>query len=419
MDSKLKNLRGFDMHILLISQYFWPENVGAPIWIYQLATDLANKGHQVTVLTGFPNYPKRIIFEGYRGKFYMREQIGNINIIRTYIYASPNEALWSRALNFGSFCASAAIGGLIAPQPDVIYCILPPLPLGLSAEFLGVVKRAPVVINIQDIYPDIAIALGILRNPLSIKFFKWMERFIYEKAAAVVVISDGFKKNLMGKGIPPEKIYIVPNWADSSFIQPGPRNNPFRHRLGLGNLFTVIYSGNLSYNSDLDSVIEAAELLRNEPFAFVIVGDGVRKTDLQRKVYEKNLENVKFLPFQPLEVYPQVLAAADINLVTLNAQATMASVPSKVYKIMAAGKPVLAIADKDSEIYRLISEANCGFCVDPGNPTALAEIIRYAATHIDKLERMGMNGRRYLEEHFSRTKCVANIEEILQKIAEK
>jgi colanic acid biosynthesis glycosyl transferase WcaI len=407
------------MHILIIAQYFKPESVGASIWIHQLAVDLVNMGHRVTVLTGFPNYPKRIVFDGYRGKIFMREQIDGVDVFRTYIYASPNEALWSRALNFGSFCASAALGGLAVPKPDVIYCIMPPLPLGLSAEFLGLFKRAPIVLNVQDIYPDIAIALGFLRNRLVIRFFQAMERFIYRWAAAIIVISDGFRENLVSKGVAPSKIYVVPNWADPDFIRPGPKDNSFRQQLGVGDRFTLIYSGNLSHNSNLEPLIGAAELLRDQPFAFVIVGEGVRKAQLERIVREKKLNNVLFIPFQPLELYPQVLAAADMNVVTLSTQAAMASVPSKVFKIMASGRPVLAITVQGNEVHRLVSEAKCGLCVPPDDPVALAEILRYAAAHQDELEQMGKNGRRYLEERFSRQKCVSQIEEILVKEAQK
>lgn len=275
------------------------------------------------------------------------------------------------------------------------------------------------VLNIQDIYPDIAIALGFLRNRQVIRFFQAMERFIYRRATAIIVISDGFKENLLGKGVAPSKIYVVPNWADPDFIRPGPKDNSFRQQLDVGGRFTLIYSGNLSHNSNLEPVIDAAELLRDQPFAFVIVGDGVRKTQLERSVKEKQLDNVLFLPFQPLEIYPQVLTAADMNLVTLNTQAAMASVPSKVFKIMASGRPIPAITVQGNEVYRLVSEAKCGLCVPPDDPGALAEALRYAAVHRDELEQMGENGRRYLEENFSRSKCVAQIEEILGKAARR
>jgi colanic acid biosynthesis glycosyl transferase WcaI len=407
------------MRILLVTQYFKPESIGSPIWIHELAVDVVSMGHHVTVLTGFPNYPGRIIFEGYRGKFFQREWLDGVEVIRTFIYASPNEAFWSRALNFGSFCASSGLGGLAARRPDVTYCIIPPMPLGLSAEFIGLIKHTPVVVNVQDIYPDIAISLGLLRNRMAIRFFQGMERFIYKHAAGVVVISDGFKDNLLRKGIPAKKIHVVPNWADPDFIRPGRKDNSFRRGLGVGDRFTLIYSGNLSHNSNVEPVIEAAWLLKNEPFAFVIVGDGVRKADLMREAEEKRLKNVYFLPFQSLEEYPQVLTAADMNLVTLNMQATMASVPSKVFKMMASGKPILAITAKGNEVHRLVTQAGCGLCVHPDDPVGLANALRYAASQRGDLEQMGTNGRRYLEEHFTRHKCVLQIEGVLKRAAKQ
>lgn len=407
------------MRILLVTQYYKPESIGAPIWITQLATDLVARGHQVTVLTAFPNYPDRIVFEGYRGKVFLREEIDGVDVIRTWIFASPNPAIWSRLLNFGSFCATAPLGGLAAPRPGAIYCIMPPLPLGISAEFLGLVKRAPVVVNIQDIYPDIAVALGILRGRPLIRLFQWMERFVYDRVAAITVISDGFKENLLNKGVPERKVHVVPNWADPDAIRPGPRDNAFRQGLGVGERFTLIYSGNLSFNSNVEPVIGAAELLQDEAFAFVIVGEGVRKADLQREVREKGLENVQFLPFQSLEEYPNVLTAADVNLVTLNTQAAMASVPSKMFKMMASGRPVLAITAEGNEVRRLVTEADCGLCVPPDDPAGLSAALRYAAAHREEMERMGANARRYLEEHFTRRKCVAQIERVLEMAARR
>lgn len=405
------------MHVLILTQYYAPESVGAAIWIRELTTDLARAGHEVAVLTGFPNYPDRVVFDGYRGKALLREELDGVDVIRTYIYASPSEAMWSRALNFGSFCASSALGGLAAPRPDVIYCIMPPLPLGLSAEFLGLIKRVPVVANVQDIYPDIAVALGILRSPVVIRLFGAIERFVYRQATDVVVISDGFKENLVIKGVAQDKVHVVPNWADPSFIRPGPRDNAFRRRVDVGERFALVYSGNLSHNSNIEPVIGAAEMLRGEPFAFVIVGEGVRKTHLVREVRRRNLDNVTFLPFQPLDEYPNVLKAADMNLVTLSTQASMASVPSKMYKMMASGRPILAITKRGNEVHRLVTEANCGLCVRPDDPVSVGEALRYAAAHREQMESMGSNARCYLEEHFSRRRCVGQIEKILRGAA--
>jgi colanic acid biosynthesis glycosyl transferase WcaI len=369
----------------------------------------------VSVVTAFPNHPERLVFDGYRGRLFMRERMDGVEVVRTYIYASPNEGMLSRTLNYGSFCATAAIGGLFAPKPDVIYCVMPPMPLGVSAEFLGFAKRAPVVVNIQDVYPDIAVAVGVLRNRLLIRFFEWMERAIYRRAASLVVIADGFKENIIGKGVPAEKVHVVPNWADPDEIVPGSKDNAFRRRLGIGDRFSLGYSGTLGYNTNLAPVLGAAEMLKDEGIAFVIVGEGVKKAELEETARVKNLDNVQFLPFQPLDIYPQVLTAADINLVTLSRQASMASVPSKVFKMMASGRPVLAITIEGNEVHRLISEAQCGMCVPPDDPAGLAEALRYAASHPEEMERMGMNGRRHLVERFARKDCVARIAAILEE----
>ncbi len=406
------------MHVQIIAQYFKPETVGSGVWIHQLATDLVGLGHQVSVITSFPNYPERVVFEGYRGRMFMRDRMDGVDIVRTYIYASPDEGMLSRTLNFGSFCASAAIGGLFAPKPDVIYCVMPPMPLGVSAELLGFLKSAPVVVNIQDIYPDIAVAVGVLRNPIAIRFFSWMERLIYRHAASIVVIADGFQENIERKGVPGEKIHVVPNWADPDEIRPGPKDNAFRQELGVKDRFTLTYSGSLSFNTDLDPVLGAAELLADEPFSFVIVGDGVKKTELMRRAQERGLENVQFHPFQPLEMYPQVLAAADMNLVTLNRQAATSSVPSKMFKMMASERPVLAITMQGNEVHRLVKDAQCGLTVPPEDPAKLAEALRYAASHPEEMAQMGVNARKYLIENHSRRDCVSRIEVVLEKAVE-
>jgi colanic acid biosynthesis glycosyl transferase WcaI len=221
----------------------------------------------------------------------------------------------------------------------------------------------------------------------------------------------------MGKGVPEETIHVVPNWADPDEILPGPKENAFRRLVGVGDSFTLSYSGSLGYNTDLDPVLGAAEILSNEAFSFVIVGEGVKKAELERRSQDLQLGNVQFLPFQPLDQYPDVLAAADMNLVTLNRQAATASVPSKLFKMMASERPVLAITIEGNEVHRLIHESQCGLTVPPDDPVQLAEALRYAASHPEELKRMGVNARKYLVENHSRHDCVGKIESILEKAA--
>ena len=239
------------MRILLITPYYLPEEVGPAIWLRELTAGLVARGHQVTVATAFPNHPERVVFPAYRGKVFMRERIDEVDLVRTYIYASPSHALWKRALSFGSFCVTSVVGGLASGKQDVIYCVLPPLPLGLSAALVGLAKRAPLVVNVQDIYPDILVSLGYLRNRWATSLLRRMEDLVYRLSSGIVVISDGFKENLLGKGVPSAKLHVVPNWADAEWILPGPKQNSFRKQIGSGQAFTLVYSGGLTHNSNV------------------------------------------------------------------------------------------------------------------------------------------------------------------------
>ena len=406
------------MRILLLTQYFPPEKVGPAVWLKELTEDLLEAGHEVSVLTAFPNYPNGVVPPPYRHKLYQREELGGAHVFRTYIYATPSKAFWRRVVNFGSFIVSSFLGGVLAcPRADVIYAaFLPPLPLGLTASVLGWLKSAKVVVNIQDIHPDVAVAVGVLRNRTAIRFFKWMEKWIYRHADTIIVISDGFRQNLLVKGVLGSKIRVVPNWADPDFVRPGPGDPSLRESWGKDK-FIVAYSGGLTHNSNLECVIQALDLLRLEPFRLVIIGEGVKKQRLEEDVQVRGLDNVVFRPFEPLERYPTVLRSADMNLVTLDSSAAVASVPSKIFKMMASGRPVLAVAPPQSEIARVVKSANCGICVESGDPKDLAEALRYAYAHREEIDQMGMRGRKYLEEHFSRRICTGEINRILCETA--
>ncbi len=408
------------MKIGIIAQYYAPETVGSGIWIRELAEELVARGHDVTVLTAFPNYPERIVFEGYRGKLFSHESINGVNIIRSWIYANPKESLWSRLLNWGSFCWSSFFSGLFAGgKLDVLYAIIPPLPLGITASWLGKLRGYPVVTNLQDIYPLIAIELGLLRNKRLISIFESMERKVYRRSRKIVLISEGFKENLVDKGVDPEKIAVVPNWADPNFIQPGPKENQFRKELGVNSDFTVVYSGGLTHNSDVEPILRAAGMMSDKPISFVVVGDGVMKPELEKLAAQLNLSNLQFRPFQPLENYPDVLRAADISVVTLNNAARCASLPSKVFKQMAAGRPILAITTPGGELDRLVREAECGVSVPTGSPEEVVKALSWCLENRDELEQMGRNSRDYLVKHHSKNGCIDQIEQVLAEAVAK
>jgi len=409
------------MKVLVLSNYYYPESIGAGIWVTQLAQDLSARGHEVTVVASFPSYPHGRVFDGFRNRFAHREIVDGIDIIRTLTYATPSHSFLARFAAFGTFCLSAAPGYLRCRRPaDVVYAILPPLPLGVSAWAVAKISGARLVINVQDIYPDIAVALKYLTNPAAVALFRRMERWICRRADRIVVISEGFRHNLLGKGVAPAKIDVVPNWADPDEIVPGPSDNAFRRETGTNSdELLVLYAGGLTHNADLQPALDAAAQLRGLPIRFAIVGDGVQKPALVGKAASAGLENVRFYPFQPIARYAEVLAAADVTLVTLNAAATVASVPSKIYKQMAAARPIVAITGAGNELSRLIADAQCGVTVPPGDSVRLAAVLADALNKRAAFAAMGQRGRAYLERNCSRQTCIARIEAVLAEACAK
>jgi colanic acid biosynthesis glycosyl transferase WcaI len=403
------------MRALILANYYSPESVGAGIWITQLVNGLRERGHEVAVVTSLPSYPEGRVFKGYRNRFAQRETIDGIEVIRTFTYATTGKSFLARTAAFGVFCLSAAPGYLrYWRRVDVVYAVLPPLPLGVAAWAIAKASRAQLVVNVQDIYPDIAVALKYLTNPTAVGFFRAMERWIYDRSERILVISEGFRGNLLAKGVSSGKIRVVPNWADPDEIRPGPSDNAFRRETGAGNgELLAIYSGGLTHNADLETVLDAAARLRSLPVRFAIVGDGVQKQDLVNKVAAANLDNIRFFPFQPIERYGEVLAAADVTLVSLKSAASLASVPSKVYKQMAAGRPIIAVTNAGNELSRLIEDAQCGMTVRPGDAQGLAAVLQSALERRDAFARMGCRGRAYLERNCSRQVCVSQIETTL------
>ena len=388
------------VRVLLMIQYYPPEQ--RLVWSHQLARALVQRGHEVTSLTALPNIDQPRIYEGYRGRLFLKEMMDGVTVVRSWVYATVSKKFLPRALNYGSYCATSLVAGLMAlPRHDVIYACLPPLPLGVAAAAIAAFKGSRLIVNVQDIYPRFAVEHGMLKNRLAIRFLERMEQWIYRKADRVVVISEGMREDLVSRGVPDGKVVAIENWADPDLITPGPKDNAFRRELDAEGRFALVYSGQINHNANLEPLIHAAETLRHEPFVIVIVGDGQFKPRLELLVREKSLGNVRLLPFQPLERYPDVLRAADMSFVSLNVKSVATSVPSKVYKQMAAGRAILAATPATNELYRLVSAAQCGKCVLPGDPQAVVEALRWARAHPDQVAAMGDNARRHLVEHHS------------------
>jgi len=410
------------MKILLLTAYFPPDTGSAAHLFYELGRAFVERGHGVTVLTGMPGYHALGPLEKYKGKRRIKEDMEGMEVVRVAMPQLPRHLMVGRALwQFGGAWA-LFLAGLGLPKADAAIVYSPPLPLGLTAWGLKKLQGLPFILNVQDLFPQSIIDLGLLRNRWLIRFFEEMERFVYRRANIITVHSEGNREHVMrklDKG-QAEKVKVIPNWVDVHFIQPGPRMNWFREAHGLGDAFVVSFAGVLGYSQDLDVVLDAARILKDGGWSseilFLIVGDGVERPRLEAKARQMGLNNVRFLPMQPREKYPAVLHASDIGLATLHAEVRTPVVPSKILSIMAAGRPVVAAMNLDGDGPRLIAEARCGLCVPPEDPRALAEAILQLYHDASLREELGRNGRRYVEKYLSLEACVERYEQLLRQV---
>lgn len=409
------------MKILVVSLYYEPDRCqsNGPI-IRALCEDWAEAGHQVTVLTSFPHYNCDNVWPEYRGRWFQRDRVGRVNVIRSYIFVPRKRSGWQRILNYLSFNISSTLAGLFSGEQDVIFVMSPPLTIGLTGYVLGLLKRIPYCYNLQDIWPEVAVKLGMLRGRRLIAFFETMEKFIYRHSRRIFAISDEFKSNLIAKGVAADKIEVIPNFTDTEFIQPMEKANAFSLANGLADKFTVLYAGNVGLSQGLEVILDAAEQLKDHPdIVFAIVGEGSSRAELIAEAERRRLRNVKLLPFQPESDVPMVYAAADVALIPLRHGITENSVPCKTYSIMAAAKPYIAGVDEGSTVWKLTEQVGCGVCVEPENGHALAEAVLRLQRDEQSRNLMGQSGRQFVECNFAREIITDRYRAGLETLVEK
>lgn len=404
------------MKTLILTNYFPPEIGAASHLFYELAETLVGLGDKVTVVTGFPRYNVKELPEKYRGKLFFREQMNGIEVVRLLIPSLPRGIPMVRGLEHLLVGLMLFLGGLVVRRHHVTLVYSPPLTIGLSAWLLGTVKRTPFIFNVQDIFPQYAIDAGILKSRTLIRFFQRMEKFIYRKARYVTVHSDGNRQHLLAKGVPADKIVVVHNWVDTDFITPRDKHNSFHRENKLNGKFIVSFAGTMGFVQDIDTIIEAAHILMpHQQILFLLVGDGVQREAMEKKARRLGLTNVKFLPLQPRTEYPAVLNASDVGLVALIKEVSTPVVPSKLLSIMASGRPAVASLPLSGDAPKIVEAAECGYCVEPGNPQALAQAILDLYKNPALREQLGSNGRHYAEQNFSKQACARQYEALFQK----
>lgn len=399
------------MHVLIVTNYFPPEIGAASYLYYDLAETLADHGHRATVVTGFPRYRAH----AHHG-ILRKDTVGRSTVIRVASSPFDKGGAIRRGLDHLYLAPSLALGGLLAERPDVILAYSPPLTLGASAWALSRRWSVPFIVNVQDLFPQYAVDVGLLTNRRMIHAFEWLESAIYRSADAVVVNSPNSRVHVLARGGYPDRVTAISNWIDTDLIRPGPTENEFRRAHGLSGKFVVQYAGTMGYQQDLDTVIEAAEILRyDDSIRFQLIGEGVERDRLQARALDLRLSNVLFTPFQPRAEYPQVIQSANVALVVLRPEVKTPAIPSKLLGIMAAGKPVIVSADPLGDAPALVGEVHCGITVQPGHAGFLAEAIRRLRDHADVTAEMGRQGREYAVANLSRETRVADYENVMRR----
>ncbi|HLP91889.1 MAG TPA: glycosyltransferase family 4 protein [Nostocaceae cyanobacterium] len=408
------------MKILIYSYNYYPEPIGIAPLMTELAEGMVARGHEVRVITGMPNYPQREIYAEYKGKWFLTEERNGVVIQRSYLRIKSKPNLIDRLLLELSFVFSSLPQAFKGKQPDLIILTIPPLLITLPAFFLGWIYNCPVVLNVQDILPDAAIRVGLLKNKWMIRTLAALEKFAYRMSHTISVIADGFCDNLVSKGVPITKIKCIPNWVDVNCIRPIPKQeNHWICEHQLKGKFVVLYSGNIALTQGLETVIEAASRLRHIPeITFVIAGEPTALARLQEYCLACGADNVLLLPLQPREKLPQMLAAANVGLVVQKQNVIDFNMPSKIPLLLASGSPIIGSVPANGTAAKAIRESGGGLVVEAEAPAALANAILEIYQNPDLAVKLGKRGRKFAIERYSSEQALEKYEELFLDVVQ-
>lgn len=393
------------MRILYLSQYFPPEAGATQTRAYEMAQNWVRLGHTVTMLTEFPNHPSGIIPIDYRGKFYERTNLAGIEVLRVWVKASPNKNFLNRMAFYFSYMFNAIIAGLflLRNKNDFIYASSPPLFVGGAALILSTIKRIPLVFEVRDLWPESAKDLGELSNPLAITIATKLEEKCYQKSIQIVVVTRGIYEHLKQRGIPEDKLIIIPNGANIDMYTFKPEGRVrVRDELRLNGKFILIYAGIYGLAYSLETIFETARLLKTDAdIHFLMIGDGPKKADIFSLLNLYKLPNITILPEKPRELIPDYLSAADVALIPLRkVEILKVALPVKIFDAWACERPVLL--STEGEAREMVESAKGGIVIPPEDPIKMAEAIIQLKKSPEEMSLMGKNGYEYTKQHHSR-----------------
>jgi colanic acid biosynthesis glycosyl transferase WcaI len=389
------------VRILVIADYYKPDGGPGASLYTMLCEELVRLGNEVTVVTTVPHFPSGEVKREYKSWRIKNTLENGVNVIRVPLPSVNRSKLQARMIQFLAFQVGATLAS-IRKQYDVLLTHTPALEVWLPFMSHRLLIRKPIVYSVHDVYPDVGVKLGYFHNPTVIKLVGWLEKSCLNSATKIRVLSNSFIPGLLSRGIPENKISLIYDWAELDPIKAIPQENSFSLEHKLANRFIVLYAGNIGTIQGLDSALEAANQLKDETeIHFIFVGDGGARAELIQKAKELNLNNVEFLPYQPRERMPEILACADIALVSLRKGMSFGALPSKTYSILASGRPLIACVDPGSDVWDLVERAQAGLCVEPESPGQLVDAIKKLKTKPELLSEMGKNGRNYIQKYHS------------------
>lgn len=406
------------MHVLLIHQAFAAVDEAGGTRHHEIARYLNSRGYRVTIIASPISYLTGKSQEHGPSGSGDNASSDGISIFRAYTYSALHRSFVHRVFSFLSFMISSFFIGLKVEDVDLVWGTSPPIFQCLTAWALARLKRVPFLLEIRDLWPAFAIAIGVLRQPALIKASEWLERFLYRHADKVVVNSPGFIEHVQTAGA--NYVELVPNGADVGMFDPHAEGTDFRNANGFGDKFLALYAGAHGISNDLGTILSAAKILQEDKsdIFFVLIGDGKEKSALQDQAKKLSLENLIFISPEPKNKMPEVLAAADACIAILKPIPLYSTVyPNKVFDYMAAGRPV--ILAMEGVIREVVEKAGAGISVSPGDPDALANAVKYLAEHPEERAEFGIMGNDYVKKHFNRIDQADKLGQIIEKMVNR
>lgn len=408
--------------ILLHTLVFSPDAVSTAYLMTDLARQLHGNGNSVVVLTTTPHYnldraslSRQPLERRWFGLLY-RSSCNGISVWHVSL-PMKGKRVYSRVLDYVYFHVVSVVVGMLALRDfDIVITPSPPLTIGLVGWLLGRFRRVPMVYNVQEIYPDFAVNQGLIRNPLVIRFLKRVERWVYSRSTRVVTISEWFSRIIVDRVDSAAKLMVIPNFVDLELYRPLSRKNTFAEQHDLIDSFVVLYGGNIGLSQDWESLLRAASELQSHPIVFVIVGDGARREWLQREIIVRGRSNIRLMDYHSREKMAEINATSDVCIIPMKPETTRDTFPSKIYTILACGKPVIVQADQDSELEWLVTSVGCGIVVKPGDPEGFTKAILDAYRNRDKLDEQGRRGREFVVREYSKEAVARRYRELIESL---